>query len=554
MNIFSMIFMAVIWAVVSSSIFLLLRNNEGFAKKNKALFLIALLLLGFFLPVYAKIAVANEFYFNSSDEGVLWRNYTEFLEGKDISELPHASGIGVILLFYVAQILTGFSFKELLLFIGIMASVFIPVMVFLLFRQLTKSFRLSFGTAFISLLSSYFIWPVVEVRPQLFGFLILLFIFFQLSRFFQEKRAGALIVSCLAVVSLPFIHFLPFIYILPVLVVLITYFYVKSKKVVFSSFYLLVAWFVGLVLHNSFSLVILDLQWVLRTTLIKGAPHFFTEVIPFPFGFKVFAPLLFFGIAAIFLGFFVAVFLREKKKTVNRFYGTVREWFEANQRVALLGFLFGTLGLIVIQVFFNIDLILSLYGSLLLFLLLQSINLLVGVVASYAVFKLLFSKKMETKIVFLLMIPFAFWFVLTLAISPFISFGFSNFAMRTMNYLVIFLGFFCFSAFTWFQGVPFLKRVPLLVLMFFPGSLLVGTHDPSVLDDGVTYLSNQEQNEFFVMDDWFESQGVQGVFTRSFPVERTVINEDKETRNLDKVWVSKKRFLVYPSETIGEIE
>ncbi|MFH1545567.1 MAG: hypothetical protein ABIE23_05810, partial [archaeon] len=191
----------------------------------------------------------------------------------------------------------------------------IPLMIFFLFKRITASNRLSFGGALCALSSSYLIWPIIEVRPQQFGLMIILLLLIQLIDYFTKRKTKNLIISSILILSLSVIHTLTFLYVLPLIWVLSVYFFVTEKgeksRPLFYVFPLLV-WIVGLILNNSFVYVIHDIRWGLKESLLSGLPTIFLEIIELPFGLKIFFPFLLISIVTL-IAFYLVTFVLNKK-------------------------------------------------------------------------------------------------------------------------------------------------------------------------------------------------------------------------------------------------
>ena len=369
---------------------------------------------------------------------------------------------------------------------------------FFFFLKFSKSYRLSLGAAFLAFFSSFFIWPTIEVRPQQAGFLIALAVLWLFKDFEENRKPSSLAVCSILTVSLSAIHVLSFYYILPMLVALTVYFIMKNNGLHYAYFFVpVLAWVAGIILNNSFFYIIYDLQWALRYS-VPALPAVFTEIILLPYGIKLFVPVV--GLATLLIAFIFAAVAALKwlgrKISVKEAVERVSAFVDLNFAKIFAALMAVSLLMLAVQVLISFDQIMWLYSnSLPKFVFLELGNIFFGAAGVGGLLYIIRNKRNNSAGMLLVSLTLAGVFASTLLMGIVMTAGFNNFALRTLNYLVIFLAFFAFYALTQVKMQPKLKYAALLILLFFPATLALGTRDPGVLNIVVTYFDVEEAKQ-----------------------------------------------------------
>jgi len=117
---------------------------------------------------------------------------------------------------------------------------------------------------------------------------------------------------------------------------------------------------------------------------------------------------------------------------------------------------------------------------------------------------------------------------------------YANFGMRTLNYLIIFLGFFSFIALSRVYKMEKLKYLVFVVLLLFPCSLVVGTRDPTILNIKVIYHAPQYIIEEMEIENWKNENklSIDGSYRIKDHLEGMLLNQ-----KYDIIYSGKARFV-----------
>ncbi len=516
MNAFSAIFLFLIWGAVALLLLLVLRNNEKFFEKKLKFFLLALVLLSVFFSVYARFGLSHEFIFNSTDENILKQNFDVSENAGSIFK-SHSSGPGFLALLTQLQLdgFAGFELGFLIAFLDLFFSAFTVLIAFALLREVTSNQRIAFGGVLCTMFSGFFIWPLIELKPQSAGMVLFFALALLLVKALKQKKASFVFLAALVLVPLAFMHLWSLLLSYLFLTFALFYVFLKKNPLKLRAGFaaLLFLWMASLMLFLSLAGILWDLHFVVREAM--GAGGLYNE-IAYPgllklhvlesglnFSYLVFVPaLLLTG-----LTFLALAGLKLAHKRISRVFNAVLALAKKTKpnriRLTLLGLI---LAAITIQSVLHLNEITRSYLNPTVFLVLHSTDFFLLAAGSLTLAEM--TRKNDLRRlgwVFFVIAPLLCIFALTLFAGFFLKEGFANFEIRTLNYLVLFLGLF---AFMFLARLPKQKRNLVLVfVLLFPLGLFTGTREPSLIPNHLTYYSFEKEFDHRRAIDWRDGLG-----------------------------------------------
>lgn len=493
MNLQALVFLVLLWVIAGLGFFLLVRNNEKFASKNKKFFLAVIVCLALLVPLYAKFAVFGEGFFISSDESIL-RKEVELIEANpDISQLRHTSG--PFFIFYVFFLGKVVGTENSILFIGLINSVLISLAAYLLFKVVTKKEKISIGSAMLAFFSSYFLWPIVEVRPHQIGVVFLLFSIILAIKFFQTGKARYFAGLALMLSVFSFMHILSYLIFLGVFLSITGYFFLianAKKWLIGAAATLFSLWFLFFFANMAFLNLSDDIRWLFSITIFKGFGEAWNTGVKTFFG-ATFIPSVFFPAALAFsiviIGVGIAAFFRKQigsflVKSEERIFARKSELFFLLSGISI--------ALIALTVVLNFTEIYYNYSNPVNFFVLQAPNFLIGF-AALAGFTEIYKLHEGFGSLKSIALALALLFFANLVFGFFLITGFHNFALRVVQVMIFFLAFFAFYYFSKNFASKKVFYAVIAISLLFPAALISGTRDPSFIKFSA---SNLEYGEF----------------------------------------------------------
>lgn len=247
------IFLFFLFIFLSLVIYKILKSKE--IKKTNLIKLL-LILLGFLIAFYIRFIVYKDVVFASSDES----NYISLLYLIKNGEFAVVSGPGYIFLIQILNYISNIEFINLVPLSAFFVTTIYLFVVYILYKTEIKNTKYVLLSCMLLLSTSYFLWPIIEARPQQIGMIL----FFISSLFFykylqKEKYFLPFIITYF----LTFIfHILSF-FVLSGSVFLISYWrYLKKQDNFKRLFYLIIIF--------SLCMFLFTRNWFIYSTMSRG--------------------------------------------------------------------------------------------------------------------------------------------------------------------------------------------------------------------------------------------------------------------------------------------
>jgi hypothetical protein len=459
-----------------------------------------LLLIGLFTGLYIREVVYSNEILASTDEANYFMKYYECQYNSDCM-VSGAGYVDLIKIFY--EFFPGIQSNGLFLFSIIITTLYLPLL-YLIFNLILKDQFLAYFSAILLLTTNYFIFPIVEGRPQQIGMFLTLVAVYYFNYFFLEESNTSSKLIFFGILGLVFyVHLLSFFITLLILVALIGSHYLNGKDYIKESAFLFVSSLVYLILFGIGLGPYASMGKGIKFAL-GGSSNILIQLVS---DFSPFSYLLIYGFAFVtFLALIIGLrspYLKLKNIIIKKVSQKKLEIF------ALLIYLVLVVGFV--QYILRADVYSVVYNnSLLLFLFFQVGNAVFAILYILALLNITSKKKSKLDLSF-------FWYAsLSLAIIGFgglilsvvLPVNFDNWALRIINYFVIFsaplVGGYVLS-------ISNKKRLllPLFLLLLIPG-LILASKDPFFFDSknswdntdvaSMAYLASEDQsgNTYYV--------------------------------------------------------
>jgi len=379
--------------------------------------LILLLIVGTSIVAYVRIIVHDLVIPEPSDEALYVLIIKDVINGMD----PPVSGPCFVYLILFFKYMTGWSVDSITALFGLfVGSVFLLVLYFI-YRKIGASLEDAILSSVFVLGTSYFLWPMIEARPQQLGMLLVLT---GGSLYYLYMKKGEHLVPFLVICLLTFIfHILSFI-VLGTLVLLMWWSYYlqdkgQMKKVIWPAMMLIAGMLIFISPFPLYSSMNGGVKWMLANSHIDFILKDY--VIPLILSITV--------IISVLLTYYM-----KKKRVMERFLDLCRN----NTVIIVPVFIVALFIILTVQFILNKDVHSSKYrGSLLLFLLMQAGNLVFGGLFLKGYFSYIRKGQFDDpyfRFVSILM----FMGMISILFSLFLPINFNNWAIRIMNYWTLF--------------------------------------------------------------------------------------------------------------------
>ncbi len=263
--------------------------NLSFKNKIKNDFWIKLLLIliGFLIAAYVRLIVYKNLIFASSDES----NYISILYQIATNKYTVISGPGFTYLIQLINHLTKIEYLSLLSYFGIIMTSITLIIIYVLYKHELKDIKYSLLSTIVLLLTTYFLWPAIESRPQQIGMLLVLISVYLYYKYLTERKYLILFISACTITFV--YHILSFI-ILGGIIIIHSYMGILKKNnkenlrkfiynlIIFSLFFIYFAFTKGIYLNMKNGLLILLKNYplcLLRFPIIAIEVIFFMSLI-----------------------------------------------------------------------------------------------------------------------------------------------------------------------------------------------------------------------------------------------------------------------------------
>jgi hypothetical protein len=534
MNFFSIIFLAIIVAIIVFPIFLFLRKRNIVSKKAMA-FLPSLIVL--LLVLYLHFGLARGFSFVSPDEGIFLQNLKVFEEKNNIFD-NHSSGPTAIFFVFWLKAFLGISAEQVMLMLKFLFSFFTPLVIFATIKRVSGNKTVAFFSMLLAFLSNHFIWPFMETRPELFGMPIFFGIILAIEKYISEKKNTGLFVPVILLVSLTTIHFWSMI----VSAMAFFFCFFVSKKDQKTSWALSIL-AISIVFFVSFSFfgIIWDIHFAVRESIGLGGEFNESQYNSFlklhvlfgekiKFSFLISALIILPTIAFLVIGLLLKKQIQKAKETAKNILE------ENNEKIIKIGLFLAVIALLSQIILFGEE-VSSQYQNAVVFLLLQAGNIFFVFLFLQGISK---AKEQKAENVFYYLFPLLAIIFFAFLTSPIVKTGFHNFAVRTLNYFVplaSIIAFFGFEKIT--KSSKKTKLITIALIALFVFSIVLGTRDPTIIKRS-GFFETVEVDNYTTLTVFLNNHGYYQYDTFEFPhaPEEKALSDSNA---FDKIFSSQKR-------------
>lgn len=388
--------------------------RDPFGKKE---WVATLIVLGFAMVFYVRFVIHDLIIMGPSDEALYASLAREVSGGLD----PPVSGPGFVYLILLMNSLSGWPVEDIMAVLGIVLGSAFPLFLYFVYREAGIPREITVFSCLIILSTSYFLWPMIESRPQQFGILLLLVGALLYHSYLNNKRFLGLVIL---VVSFTFLfHILTFLVLISMVIMLWWLRYIEKRTELKEAIWPGILFGTGLLVFFS--------PLPLYSSMNGGVKWMFeVSKLGFVKNGSVLLVLLAITVPVV-VG--LTIFLR-KKRIIKRLRNLDRK--HLNKIIPF--FVIAVVLVLLVQFFLNRDVHSSKYReSFQLFLLFQLGNIVFGGLFVKAFFSYIRNDDLDDpffRFVFILMvIGFA-----SLLISIFLPMNFNNWAVRMINYWTVF--------------------------------------------------------------------------------------------------------------------
>jgi len=536
MNFFSIILMGIIIALILIPFFVLFKKKRAIGEKMIPWLLPAIV---FLMVIYLQFGIARDYAFVSPDEGIFLQNFANFEEGKNILS-NHSSGPAVVFFVYWIKQITNLPVEEIMLLIKLLFALAIPLVAFAAIKRITKNRALAFFSVLAAFLSSHFIWPFMEARPELFGLAGFFGAILAVEFYLREKRAKFLIISTVVISLLAPVHFWSMIMASVVFFFCFFFFDLKAKKqwaacviavalaffLFFSSFD--IAWDIHFAVRESMGLggqisesrysELLRLHTIFDDKIKLSVIVFAITVLP--------------AIALVFFELFLRKIIMRAKKRAIRIIS------ENKKKAALAGAAVAILAIISQTIFYSEELAIQ-YGNIAIFFVLQSGNIFF-IFLFLAGFLNFAGGKAAPRNIFYFIAPIAMIIGFAFLTTPFAKIGFHNFAIRAFSYIIPLGAVASFIGLKQiFESRKITRIIGPIIAISILASVLLGTRDPTIFSRS-GFFEEIEVKSYTNLTTFLNKSGFFSYEKFDFPHA-----PDNEIKSLeiafDKIYSTKKR-------------
>jgi len=191
--------------------------------KKEDLIKIGLIILGFLLVFYIRFIVYNNAVFASADES----NYIDLLYRIAAGKFAVVSGPGYILLLNLIKGISGIDFISLVPLLAAIVSSVSLFVIYLIYKKETKKPPYALLSCIVLLLTTHFLWPIIEGRPQQIGMFLVLISSVLFYKYLRDKNYFLPFIALYAVTFI--FHILSF-FVLSGGILLVGYWQYLNKK------------------------------------------------------------------------------------------------------------------------------------------------------------------------------------------------------------------------------------------------------------------------------------------------------------------------------------
>lgn len=392
-----------------------------FLRKIKREYLIVLILIftGFLITFYIRFVVYNNVIFASSDES----NYIDLLYRFNNNKFTVISGPGYIYFVNFLKYITNLDFLYLVPLIAIIVSILYITIFYFLYKFETKNKIYSFICSIVILTSSYFLWPMIEGRPQQIGMILFFISAVSFYKYLSENKNKYYFIFLISYFLVFIFHSLSFFLLSSCIILLLVWNYldgIKKSLINLIIFIVLLCFFILLFFQDWF--IYSNMKNALYYSLLSNYPVCLLNLLYI----KVFVSVIF---LLVFLS--ILIFLK-KTNLLSKMFNLIK-----NPKV-FYSLFFSIIFSLFLQFILEFNKNISFYKySGPYFLFFQLGNIFFGLIFLIGFYKLLKeNKKMDLFFKYSIILMFI-GFVLV-CLSLFFPNNFSNGLIRIINYWTMF--------------------------------------------------------------------------------------------------------------------
>lgn len=391
-----------------------------FIKKNsfgKKEWIITLLLLGATLTLYIRLIVHDLLIVEPSDEALYVSLIRELSNGGN----PPISGPGFAYIILLINSISGWPIGEITALFGLFIGSIFLLVLYLVYKKNLESPEEAAYSCLLILCTSYFLWPMIEARPQQLGMLMVLIggtvYYTYLSK---RKYLSPLIILCFFTFIF---HILSFLVLMGMILLLWWLHYLDDradfKELIWPAIVLISSAIVFIGPFPIYSSMNGGVIWMLRTSNLNFMQNNVVQVIILLISILIAIPL--------------TIFLK-KKKIIDK----LRSFGKKHVGKIIPLFIAALIIVLTAQFILNMDIYSKKYnGSILFFILFQMGNILFGGLFLKAYFKSIKEGEIDDPFFrygsILMLIG-----IVALFLSLFLPINFNNWLIRMINYWTVF--------------------------------------------------------------------------------------------------------------------
>ncbi|MBN1389807.1 MAG: hypothetical protein JXA22_04090 [Candidatus Thermoplasmatota archaeon] len=389
-------------------------KKEPFRKVEWAMTMIA---ISVSLVLYVRFMIHDLILLAPSDEA----SYVSLIEGFSNGVDPTISGPGFVYLIYLIHSISGWPVGNIVAVQGLLIGSALPMAMYLLYRSFGGSREEAAYSCLLLISTSYFLWPMIESRPQQLGLLLVLVCVYLYHAYLTKGRFKVLfVVLC----YLTFIfHILSFLVLMGIIMMVWWFKYLDEradlKDVKWPVFVLLSSMTLFIVPFPPYLKMHEGVSWMISRSEL--------DFILRPYVFVIFLIL--------FITIIVGLTLYFKK---IRMIEKVRELGKKHIRKIVPMIIGASIVALTVQFILNKDIYISKYkGSIVLFFLLQAGNIVFGGLFIRAYYRSMKDGQIDEPF-FIITSSLMLIGVASLLLSIFLPHTFNNWVIRLINYWTIF--------------------------------------------------------------------------------------------------------------------